>query len=511
MARADRSGSAADVGLVIVGHGSHRSPAASAPVHDHVDRVRELGGFAAVKPAFWQGEPGLRDVVRTLGTERVRVVPLLMAPGYFADRIVPRELRLGPDEPLATGATVEYTAPVGTHPRLTEVIAQRASGVAHGDDVGLALVGHGTPRHNGSGASTHDHVERLAARGDFDEVAAFFLDDAPAAGTITDRLGPNEIVVVPLFVADGPHSRVDVPRTIGLSADPAGPTTLDGKRVWYTGAIGTAPALTDVIVDLATAAEPERVTEEPRSGTADAERAEVALGHWLAAADGAARSWGQLRITPTSPSGGPPRYSVRHRQDAGRPAATLRRRTDPAAVRETVRFDDRGRFRPLAGGRSLPTGWIVPDRSVDALATVLDVVYPASVVNWYRERDDRLDVTSFSAAAARHTGRFGDLAEIPAPVRRATVTACCGDCVRRPTWSTTAETDSEAAIPCREPCSFLLHAMTTFDAVDAPSAPEGGADRTVPRGALDTAGNRYRHRFLGAFDAGEQLAGGEAP
>lgn len=501
----DRREAAGSRGLVIVGHGSHRSPAASAPVHDHVDRVRDLGGFDAVKPAFWQGEPGLRDVVRTLGTEHVRVVPLLMAPGYFADRVFPRELRLGSDEPLRTASTVEYTSPVGTHPRLTEVIAQRASGVADGEDVGIALVGHGTPRHDGSSTSTHDHVARLQARGSFDEVAAFFLDEAPSVETITDEMAAPEVVIVPLFVADGPHARVDVPQAVGLPPRPQGSTLVDDTRLWYTGAVGTAPELTDVILDLATSSPPERVAHGSRGGR-DVAAAVAALGEWLEVRED--RPWGELRIV-RSPSSSPPRYTVCHERDAERDPDALTSLSDLAAVRETVRFDDQGRYRPLAGARTLPTGWIAPDRSLDALADLLEVVYPASVVNWFRERTGRLDATSFSAAATRHSGRFSDLAAIPPSVRRATETACCGDCVRRPAWSEPDTQDSDDEIPCREPCSFLLAAVTAFDSIESSSASGCANDRPIPAGALDTPGNRYRRRFLEASDREGVLAGGD--
>jgi sirohydrochlorin cobaltochelatase len=61
--------------------------------------------------------------------------------------------------------------------------------------------------------------------------------------------------VVPLFVADGYHTQEDIPEDIGLTTDYRTgydvPTTVDGHRVWYTGAVGTDPLVADVLLERA--------------------------------------------------------------------------------------------------------------------------------------------------------------------------------------------------------------------------------------------------------------------
>lgn len=487
-------------GLVLVGHGSHTTPRSSDPITTHADRLRAADGFEEVRAAFWQGEPHLREVVRTVRSRAVTIVPVMMAKGYFTAEVFPRELRLTADQPLECAKLVRYTDPVGTHPALTQVIVSRAKAVtgdpAVGPGVGLALVGHGTDRHRASDATTRDHVSRLQAGNRFDEVRGFFLDEEPRIDGLTEQMSADDIVVVPLFVADGTHTLTDIPDRIGLPPEPDGPTVLRGHRIWYSKAVGTDPVLIDVIRDLASETGDVIYAAGDGDGGNDTKAATRAFGRWLdSAVEGGQglRQWGELTITVEKTGSDATQYTVRHQQDADTPADGLANRSEVPALCETVRYDDAGRFRPFAGARTLPTGWVAEANNLPDLYRIVDAVYPASIVNWYRDRDGRLDVTRFEEAARRHTGRYGDLDAIPETVRDATVTACCGDCARQPSW-TAVDEGNGSDIPCREPCSFLLAAMETFRNIDEEdqSVP---TDPSVADGALDRRGNRYRQRY----------------
>lgn len=475
-----------DHGLVLAAHGSHEDPESSDPVFAHVDRLRDHPALDEVRAAFWQGEPHLREVVRTLASDRVTVVPFTMAGGYFADDVFPRELRLGSEGSLATSKTVRYTPPVGTHPALGDVIDRLATSGAGEAASGLAVVGHGTPRHDESGTSTREHVARLRARDRFSEVEAFFLDQEPSVETLTSSMHTRDIVVVPLFVANGSHTTEDIPRAIGLPPNPTGVTKVDGKRLWYTRAIGTEPALVEVIIDRATA-ECAKITahgpdESPAAATKSATEA---FAHWLDdVVEGTIghRAWGELRITVRTGADSP-RYSVRHNRDAGRPPETLDILEDVPAVRDHIRYDDDGQYRPLSGARTLPTGWIAQLRSREELVRVIETVYPASIYNWYRERDGRLDVTMYDAAVARQSGRFAKLEAVSAAGIHRSIEACCDNCVRRPAWTTGEAKDTDDVIPCREPCSFLLDTM-----VEVQEREPTDLDPSISLGMGDTPG-----------------------
>jgi sirohydrochlorin cobaltochelatase len=262
--------------LVIAAHGSHKNPDSSVPAFAHADRIRETGAFDAVRETFWKEEPSFREVLRTVDAEEVYVVPLFISEGYFTEEVLPRELRLEGWEPglwdsdgtsadtatltaADTGQTVHYCGPVGTHDAMSDVIVERAKSVTGDPDVGpgvgLAVVGHGTRRNENSAKAIEYHADRIAARGRFAAVRALFMDEEPEVDDLTEHFEVEDVVLVPLFVADGYHTQEDIPEDVGLTEDYREgyevPATVDGHRIWYAGAVGTEPLLADVVLERA--------------------------------------------------------------------------------------------------------------------------------------------------------------------------------------------------------------------------------------------------------------------
>ena len=262
--------------LVIAAHGSHLNPGSSDPAFDHADRIRETGAFDEVREAFWKEEPSFREALRTVAPDTVYVVPLFISEGYFTEDVLPREFRLDGWDPAlwesdGTGAThatlaagdvektVHYCGPVGTHDAMSDVIVRRAESVTDdpdvGEGVGLAVVGHGTNRNENSAKAVEYHADRIRERGRFDEVRALFMDEEPEIDDVTEHFGSEDIVVVPLFIADGYHTEEDIPEDMGLTDDTdagwATPATVEGHRIWYSGAVGTESLLADVLLERA--------------------------------------------------------------------------------------------------------------------------------------------------------------------------------------------------------------------------------------------------------------------
>ncbi|EMA36475.1 CbiX/SirB N-terminal domain-containing protein [Halococcus hamelinensis] len=262
--------------LVIVAHGSHLNPGSHGPAFAHADTVRESGAFAEVREAFWKEEPSFREVLRTLDSDEVYVVPLFISEGYFTEQVIPRELRLdgwdvslwdssGTDADTATltaadvEKTIHYCGPAGTHPSMTDVIVQRAESVTGdpdvGEDVGLAVVGHGTDRNENSAKAVKYHADRVREMERFAEVKALFMDEEPEVDDVADYFESEDVVVVPLFVADGYHTQEDIPEDMGLTDDYREgydiPAEVEGHRIWYAGAVGTEPLMADVILERA--------------------------------------------------------------------------------------------------------------------------------------------------------------------------------------------------------------------------------------------------------------------
>ncbi|CAJ51784.1 CbiX/SirB N-terminal domain-containing protein [Haloquadratum walsbyi] len=262
--------------LVIVAHGSHLNPDSSTPTHQHADTIRASGAFDEVRTGFWKEEPSLREVLRTVEADEIYLVPLFISEGYFTEQVIPRELRLdGWDvsewnsdglsadtatlEATDTGQTIHYCGPVGTHEAMTDVLVRRAETVTGdpsvGDECGFAVVGHGTERNENSAKAIEYHADRVRDLDRFDEVQALYMDEDPEVDDVTDFFDTTDIVVVPLFVADGFHTQEDIPEDMGLTDDYRTgydvPATVDDHRIWYAGAVGTEGLTADVILERA--------------------------------------------------------------------------------------------------------------------------------------------------------------------------------------------------------------------------------------------------------------------
>jgi sirohydrochlorin cobaltochelatase len=280
--------------LVLVAHGSHLNPESSTPTHEHADTIRATGAFDEVATGFWKEEPHLREVLRTVEADEAYVVPLFISEGYFTEQVIPRELRLdgwdvadwdsdGLSADVATytavdtGQTVHYCGPVGTHHSMTDVIVRRAESVTNdpgvGEGFGLAVVGHGTERNENSAKAIEYHADRVRETGRFEEVRALFMDEDPEVDDVTDYFECDDVVVVPLFVADGFHTQEDIPEDMGLTDDYRTgydvPAEVDGHRIWYSGAVGTEPLMADVALERAAdaGADVESAVAEVREST----------------------------------------------------------------------------------------------------------------------------------------------------------------------------------------------------------------------------------------------------
>jgi len=258
-------------------------------------------------------------------------------------------------------------------------------------------------------------------------------------------------------------------------------------------------------------------------------------------ADGIERTWGQVLVTVTLGGDGERRYALRHEDDAGTDASDLDTHTDPLDARALVTHDDRGRYRPLKTAPTLPTGWAFVDLDGRELARAVDLVYPATVANWHREREGNLDVSHWRETMERQTGIYGVIETWDRREGHEHVDwvaeACCVDsqCLKRREWAYDEETDldvdgGDGEFPCREPCSLVVAAARrwtrlegeesrTYEFELTPSEKEqveeivdavaDGRTEEIREADVNEGANRYRARFLRAkrFDEDGNLSG----
>lgn len=249
-------------------------------------------------------------------------------------------------------------------------------------------------------------------------------------------------------------------------------------------------------------------------------------GRYASLRNGVERSWGELLITARLGATGDRTYEIRHESNRDVAVDDLAVLTDPFDAHDLATYDDRGQYRPLKSAPSLVSGWVCSDLPPDDLVEAIGYLYPATIENWHREREGRLDVSHFRETAERQTGMYDIVDELPVDALADAVEACCVDsqCVKRRLWDEDDETPlpidrGDGEFPCREPCSLFLTAVRKFVTLEreqsrsyefelTPTEKEGiesildavatGRTDDVRAADLLDPANRYRARYLRA-------------
>lgn len=280
------------------------------------------------------------------------------------------------------------------------------------------------------------------------------------------------------------------------------------------------------------------LAEEERAYLRWLERADEnsVMDRYDALGDGIERTWGEITLTTTfSESGsGQRRYSLCNKADRER--EDLEEHEDPLDARQIAKYDDDGGYRPLKTAPTLRTGWQFTDLTGNEALQTVDFLYPATVQNWYLERQGALDVSHWRETAERQTGIYDIIDELDPAAVEWLANACCVDsqCLKRRQWDENEDTldvpRGDGEFPCREPCSLVIAAARTWTLLEreetreytfelTPSEKEQIEDliRAVSEERVDEireadmgeGANRYRTRFLRAkrFDDAGRLCG----
>jgi sirohydrochlorin cobaltochelatase len=261
--------------LVIVGHGSHLNEDSSLPVYEHAARIRErfggeAGEYDEVVECFWKEEPSMRHVLDTVEAEDVCVVPAFISEGYFTQQVIPRELGLTGPVTRKDGKTIRYAGPLGTFEGMADVILERAEDLLRDKEIppgqsALVLLGHGTDLNKSSGGVIYMNAERIRERGLYDLVEVGFLDQDPQIAEIVKNVEAENVVLIPVFIAEGWHTRETIPEDLGLTGEV---TARADKTIFYGAPVGTHPSMAALIAARARETERETNTEAGIVGSA---------------------------------------------------------------------------------------------------------------------------------------------------------------------------------------------------------------------------------------------------
>ncbi|MFL5401805.1 MAG: uroporphyrinogen-III C-methyltransferase [Gemmatimonadales bacterium] len=238
--------------MVLAAHGSRRHPEANALVRRLAEAVRARRLFDQVAVAFHQGEPRFDTVLDELGADEVTVVPLLTSAGHYADVVLPEALARNR---RSGELRLRVTPPVGMHPGIPALVARRVAALLREADIqrystSLAIVGHGTKRHQESRTSVLRLADTLRRRRVAGEVLAAFLDDEPPVKGLLRTAALPHLIVVP-FLIGGSHVVDDIPQLLGLRNARLATRDRRPLNVIVDHALGSYPELVDIIVDLA--------------------------------------------------------------------------------------------------------------------------------------------------------------------------------------------------------------------------------------------------------------------
>jgi hypothetical protein len=168
------------------------------------------------------------------------------------------------------------------------------------------------------------------------------------------------------------------------------------------------------------------------------------------------------------------------------------------ALREWIRYDGPGNYRPLSGARTLRRGWRLECETGrgPTIEEAIDAVYPLALEHMAAYAGGTLRIVSLNGTLARQTGRYAVARELSRQGRVAARDVLCSRCVREPVWAEAGGLILPGAIPCPEPCSVMVSLCREAALWESEPPPESAIDETVGWAAFETPGNEVREAYL---------------
>ncbi len=235
--------------LILAAHGGGDGSAANLSTQSQARAIARTDLFDEVAVAFKMGTPAFADVLGTVWSDDVTVVPLMTSEGYYTEGVLPRVLRF---EGRGSGR-LRITGPVGAHPGWPAICARRIERITRESSfetgqTAVLVVGHGTRRHAGSRAVTESLVRRLRALIRIRAVRAAFLDDQPTIEDVYGGLAGMAVIVIPFLMGGGEHVARDLPRRLGVTAGARG--GLAARRAYIDEPLGSYAEMHNVVLEM---------------------------------------------------------------------------------------------------------------------------------------------------------------------------------------------------------------------------------------------------------------------
>jgi len=254
--------------LLIAAHGSPGSRGGRTSTRKLAHTIAGLDLFGEVAAGFLTEKPFVADLMKSLDAPDIYVVPNMTANGYITTQKLPQALGLTGRVTERIGARgrqrVILTEPVGTHPLVSRIMANRVKGVMAAlaldeAETALVVVGHGSTKSRESFARTEGMANELSAFGLDVATVTAYLEEAPFVKDWLSLTDAQTVLFAPFLISDGFHGSQDIPSAIGFNpSDDAfqdalaqgriNETVQDGRRVVYIPPVGDEPDMADIIL-----------------------------------------------------------------------------------------------------------------------------------------------------------------------------------------------------------------------------------------------------------------------
>jgi hypothetical protein len=166
----------------------------------------------------------------------------------------------------------------------------------------------------------------------------------------------------------------------------------------------------------------------------------------------------------------------------------------PDALRDFLKFDAEGRYRPLPGARGMRGNWRTFCPTVAHLEEALDAIYPLALRQMSRWRAGGVRPVPLEEVLGRQSGRYSVAVDLSERGRAIASDLLCGSCVRAPAWR--GDDPGEDGIPCVEPCSVLVSLCREAALWEKEPPRPAAPGPSVPFAAFDMPGNAIREAYL---------------
>jgi sirohydrochlorin cobaltochelatase len=205
-----------------------------------------LGIYDEVTCGFLKEDQRICNVLDSIDSDEVTVVPFFISEGYYTRDVIPCCLKKNTSH---SKRTVRYTKAIGSHELFAGLILSHAREAGWSSGDALVVLGHGTPKNPASGINVFFQAERIRKRFPREIILTTFIDEPPFITEVWKLTSAQRVIIVPLFISNGWHVTETIPEDLGMDASFT--VHRDGREVVMTSAVGMDKGISDVILEMA--------------------------------------------------------------------------------------------------------------------------------------------------------------------------------------------------------------------------------------------------------------------